>query len=314
MILNGVDFGRLWNSSGARGFFGDPDEYWYHKYWHMLGLDYTGYTFVAKTTTLLQRTGNMPLDGRWRPRELRPKCIVVKPAKGVVLNAVGLSGPGLASLLSTDKWQNRREPFVISYMPDGEAGWELRANVKTFAHSLGQELLRFRSPVALEINFSCPNVDHGSNHPDQVCQLLDIMRDGGVTCPLIPKFNALEPIQTAVEVAKCHNCDAVAVGNTIPWGRVPELIDWVKLFGTDISPLLSIGGGGLSGSPLLPLTVGWVSKARHLIDKPIIAGGGVLSARDALTVMQAGADILEVGVVGMLRPWNMRSIKDAVCK
>ena len=312
MNLGGTDFGKLWNSSGARGFFGDQDEYWYHRYWRRLGLDYDGYTFVAKTTTFLPCKGNMPLDARWRPKERCPRCIVVKPTAGVVLNAVGLSGPGFTPLLRTNKWQLRSKPFVLSYMATGVEHWEHRADARVFAPALARELPFFRAPVALEVNFSCPNVDHGANDPGNILDILGMLRAGGVTCPLIPKFNALEPVQTAVEVSESPLCSAVAVGNTIPWGRLPELIDWRGLFGSDISPLVHLGGGGLSGAPLLPLTVAWVTAARHRVRKPLIAGGGVLSSRDARVVLAAGADALEVGVVGMLRPWRTRGIRKAV--
>lgn len=313
MNLDGIDFGRLWNSSGARGFFGDQDEYWYHKYWRRLGLDYDGYTFVAKTSTTFPRVGNMPLDARWRPRERRPRCIVVKPAAGVVLNAVGLSGPGIVAMLRTNKWQLRKQPTVLSYMPTTLTHLQtLAEDAAIFGDYLAKELPRFNAPVALQVNFSCPNVDHGGNDPDEVVGVLRALRHVGVTCPLVPKFNALEPVRTAVEVAESPFCAAVAVGNTIPWGRAAEHIDWRGLFGSDVSPLAHLGGGGLSGSPLLPLTTAWVAAARGLIRKPLVAGGGVLSARDARVVLAAGADVLEVGVVGMLRPWRARGIRDAV--
>ncbi len=116
MRLRGHDFGPVLNSSGARGFYGEG--YWFHDLWHQLGLDYTGSTFVQKTTTLTARAGNMPLDGV-TPKELLPKCIVVKPFKGVVLNSVGLSGPGAAVIL--EAWGKAPEalpagPKMLSFM------------------------------------------------------------------------------------------------------------------------------------------------------------------------------------------------------
>jgi len=57
--MRGIDFGPVWGASGVLGFFGEG--YWYHRYWKPFGLNFSGVTFVAKTTTLKERSGNMPL-------------------------------------------------------------------------------------------------------------------------------------------------------------------------------------------------------------------------------------------------------------
>src|SRR3989338_1556485 len=60
MELRGVHFGPVLDASGVRGFFGEG--YWHHRYCKPFGLRFDGATFVAKTTTLLPRAGNMPLQ------------------------------------------------------------------------------------------------------------------------------------------------------------------------------------------------------------------------------------------------------------
>ena len=93
MILRGIDFGHVMNASGARNFFGQG--YWFHPWLKSFGLDYTGSTFVAKTTPFAPRAGHMPLSGiSLQPVELMPKCIKVNMLRGAVLNAVSLSSPG----------------------------------------------------------------------------------------------------------------------------------------------------------------------------------------------------------------------------
>src|SRR5271157_6436210 len=103
MKLRGIEFGNVFNASGARGFNGEG--YWFHSLWRWFGLDYTGSTFTAKTTTLMLRPGNMPVDAKGRMLGWLPDCIVVKPWAGVALNAVGLSGPGILALV--EQWQKR---------------------------------------------------------------------------------------------------------------------------------------------------------------------------------------------------------------
>ncbi len=112
MQLRGIEFGNILAASGVQGFFGEG--YWFHLPLRPLGLDLSGVTFVSKTATLAPYKGNMPLT-RWHtPRAPFPACIKVRPLRGVVLNAVGLSNPGLRALLQDGRWQSRTEPFFIS--------------------------------------------------------------------------------------------------------------------------------------------------------------------------------------------------------
>jgi len=115
MKLRNIEFGDVFCASGARNFFGEG---WsYHQPLRHFGLDYSGSTLITKTTTIDPRDGNMPLQAdSTQPVELRPKCIVIKPWDAVVLNSVGLSGPGLEWILKQNKWQKKKDPAVISFM------------------------------------------------------------------------------------------------------------------------------------------------------------------------------------------------------
>lgn len=119
MQLRGIHFRPVCNAAGAQGFFGEG--YPHHRWWKRLGLTFENCGFVAKTTTLLKRSGNMPLaDDGITPREWKPKCIVVKPLAGVVLNSVGLSGPGAKALLDDGRWQDRdSEPLPVVHVRPG---------------------------------------------------------------------------------------------------------------------------------------------------------------------------------------------------
>src|SRR3989344_980370 len=134
MILRGVDFGRVWSASGVQAFFGEG--YPFHKKLGPLGPKFDGMTFVAKTTTLSFREGNMPLEDDHTQEELFPSCIKVKPFKGVVLDAVGLSGPGARVLLASGKWQRRINPFFISFMSVAETPQKRREELEEFVKLL----------------------------------------------------------------------------------------------------------------------------------------------------------------------------------
>jgi dihydroorotate dehydrogenase len=248
------------------------------------------------------------------PAAFKPKCIVVKPLQGVALNAVGLSGPGAEFLFKTGKWQQRTEPFAISFMAvEHDAGLRLN-ELAEFLSLLARHLKDFKAPVALQINFSCPNVEHKHETEELVREVIKFLELCYlvVDVPIIPKFNILLPPEAAAEISKHPACRAINVSNTIPWGELPQKIDWQRLFGTLESPLKEFGGGGLSGAPLLPLVADWVirAKTRAKVSKPIIAGGGILKKSDAKVMFDCGAQAVAIGSVSMLRPWRVQGIID----
>lgn len=151
LVLQGIDFGPVQCASGARGWFGEG--YWYHKY--VPGLNWKGSTFVAKTTTLRAREGNMPLNARGGAKEWLPKCVVVKMREGVVLNSVGLSGPGAAALFEMEKWQQIKEPFFLSFMSVADTQERRYNEACGFVEQLLIHECGFSAPFGIQINFSC---------------------------------------------------------------------------------------------------------------------------------------------------------------
>jgi dihydroorotate dehydrogenase len=320
--LKGIEFGRVWCSSGARNFFGEG---WpHHRRLGPLGPDWSGSTFVAKTTTVEPRAGNLPLrPGTTTPREVVPRCIRVNFRRGAVLNAVGLSGPGLESLLADGRWQARLDPFLLSFMAVEADPAVRRSKAGYFAARLADSRPRFRAPFGVQLNVSCPNVGLDPiGLVSEARETLSLIAGHLPDVPLLPKFNALVPVAAARDVATHPACAAVVVSNTIPWGRLPDRIDWRGLFGA-VSPLAGFGGGGLSGAPLLPIVCDWVAEAsRSTFPVPIVAGGGVLSADDAGYLFSMGVAAIELGSVAILRPWRVGGIcrainsstEDAACR
>lgn len=304
--LKGIDFGYVWDASGVRGFFGEG--YAYHKVFCSFGLNFAGSTFVAKTMTLEPRKGNIDLHGDgtlpwWR---VMPKCIVVKPIKGVVLNAVGLSNPGAEALFKQKKWQKRDRPFFLSFMAVREKKEDRLRELIEFMRIFQLHIFEFSAAVGLQLNYSCPNVGvHIDDLIEEVCEGLSMA--GKLNIPVVPKFNALLPVSAAAKIAKHSSCDALCVSNTIPWGKLPEKIDWHDLFGATVSPLAQFGGGGLSGAPLLPIVTEWVRDARtYGMRKPINASGGILRPHDVDALFSEGASSVSIGSIAMLRPWRVQ--------
>jgi len=307
MRLRGIEFGHVLDASGARGWFGEGHSF--HRF-IPFGLHFDGSTFVAKTTTLEARRGNAILrsDGL-TPRVVGQRCVAVNWRKGIVLNAFGLPGPGFRALLDTGSWQQRRSPFFLSFMAIKESPEESLSEVRTFVEILKETLPSFSAPIGLQVNFSCPNVRH-LEHVEIFRKHLDIYQSLGI--PIMPKISATLSIDAALAIEEHPACDAICVSNSIPWGELPDRIDWRKLFGNE-SPLKEFGGGGLSGAPLLPIVAAWVREARAAgFRKPINAGGGILGIKDVEVLLNAGATSVFVGSIAMLRGWRLhRTIRHA---
>lgn len=311
LTLRGTDYGKVFCAPGALGFFGEG--YPYHQVMKWLGMRWVGTGFVSKTIVFPPRAGNMPFrSDQLTPRErLIPRSIVIKPLSGHVLNAVGLSGPGAHWALNTGRWQARREPFMISFMSVAPTTKERLAETRAFVVLLKPYLPQFLGKVALQVNRACPNTDHP---PDdfyaETNDMLDILSELGI--PLVVNYNPTVPGEVMLATANHYACDALWIGNTIPWGD--PRINWQALFGNNESPLarrnLPVpGGGGLSGPACLPHTIERVLVARRLgITKPIVAGNGIQRSSDVTLLRKAGADAVAIGAVAMVRPWRMRSI------
>lgn len=311
MKLNDIDFGVVFNASGARGFYGEG---WpFHRLLKPFGLNYEGSTFVSKTLTHQPKIGH--LKSVWFP-----KCIKIYPGKECVLNAVGLTNPGFYSFLF-ESIPDKKNPFRtltrMSCLPpqtilsvagspqelSNMSEWLVIAReeylFKLFLTSKDQANIE---PVqlALQLNSSCPNVENNYSIQEQ----LDALDS---SFPVIVKVGVHFDLNEVLKLQEHPKCSALSITNTLPWGH--PLLNCKNLFGSDISPLAKFGGGGLSGKPLFPLMIDYLSSLRAGgWKKPIIAGGGILSTRDIDNAFHHGANAIELGSVSLLKPWRVQSL------
>lgn len=329
--IRGTDFGPVWVASGALNFFGDG---WpQHKKLRLLfgdRFDYAGATFVAKTTTAYERAGNMPLRSNLMPKKILPDCIYVSPRSwlhGSMLNAVGLSGPGveyLASSVGGFSWYSRTEPFMISFMPVGSTPAERMDEVRFFVKILLDQWRKhggFNAPVAIQLNLSCPNTGHAIEEFEaEVLVWMDELSQLGV--PILYKFSVTTDAHMAVRLCSHPSCDGICISNTVPWGQLPydpdtnAGIPWQKIFGCRKSPLAKYGGGGYSGKYLLPLVISWIRKfkfccaiySEELRNRlHINAGGGILHPADVERLLYFGAHSVSIGAISILRPHRLQA-------
>ena len=217
------------------------------------------------------------------PRLGNPPHRVCETPAGM-LNAIGLQNPGVEKVVAEILPQlDFRETRFIANV-SGSTVEEYAAVTQRFANS----------PIdAIEINISCPNVKEGGvtfgNDPDMSARVVEACR--GVTDkPLITK---LSPNQTdiAENARRCIDAgtDAFAVINTL-MGMAIDV--------EGRRPVIGNVQGGLSGPAIKPvalLKVYQVAQICRAHKIPIIGQGGIVSARDALEFLIAGASAVGIG-------------------
>lgn len=316
MVLRNIYFPRALGASGVQGFFGDPfhPEYRHSKFIKFFWGDiFKDMGFVAKTATAEYNKGNVRLNG-FAFRHFLPDAIYPMPLKAAALNAVGLSNPGFESLLWHGLWQFRKDNFMLSFMAISKSRKERMNETERFVKILEPRIPKFMGKFALQVNLSCPNTGHDQNElVGESAEMFDILSVLGV--PLIPKINALITPEKANKIMEHKECDALCFSNTIPFGELPEIIDWRKYSGKNgKSPIENRGykvKGGLSGKPIFPVVYNWLKlfNDQYPNSKPVIAGGGITTKGDVRRLSELGCvDAISVGTVAFTRPWAVQGI------
>lgn len=271
-------------ASGALGFDGDDSGHGLMKLWkkpfRWLGLlRPKEFTVIAKTVTLKPRKGNLSLLTPWR-------C--VRRIKGGWVNSVGLTNPGYFQwfVQNYNHVTNRGYKMVASISPD--TAKEAVSMCSLFNH--------WYELVGVQINLSCPNVQHTKELNNQ----LDIVESALITShhPILLKLGYHDQyVQFLKEVEKRKlNVEAVELINTVPWDMI---------YPDTPSPLAKYNlKGGVSGRPIAFLAC----KALHDVKKagiriPVISGGGIYSYDDVVIRHGLGARAFAIGTLFTNRPW-----------
>lgn len=218
------------------------------------------------------------------PRAGRPTPRMAETNSGM-LNSIGLQGPGIDSFLQRDlPWLlSRGARAVVSI-----AG----STVDEYAE-LASRLSDAAGVTAIEVNISCPNVEHRGQvfacSPVDAAAVVEAVRARARYD--IPVFAKLSPdVTDIVEIARAcvsAGADGLSMINTL----LGMVIDTETM-----RPVLAGLTGGLSGPAIRPVAVRCIWQVRAALpDVPIIGMGGVMTGRDALELMLAGASMVSVG-------------------
>ncbi|MCX8036261.1 MAG: dihydroorotate dehydrogenase [Candidatus Sumerlaeia bacterium] len=240
---------------------------------------------AVKGLTLQPRAGNKP------PR------VVETPAG--MLNAIGLENVGIERYLAEKLPYLRRLDTVIIANISGFSVDEYRALTERLCEARGADLI--------EVNVSCPNVQHGGmafgSDPAMLEQITRAVVDRA-TVPVIVKLSPnVTDIAAMARVVEQSGGAAVSLVNTF----LAMVIDVERR-----RPVLGNRTGGLSGPAIRPIAVRMVREVFGAVKIPIIGIGGIMTARDALEFILAGATAVAVGTANFVNPTAAVEVLDGI--
>ena len=218
-----------------------------------------------------------------RPRSGRPTPRMAETPSGM-LNSIGLQGPGIDAFLAHDlPWLRERGARAVVSIAGGSTDEYV---------ALAKRL--YREPVDLiEVNISCPNVESRGQvfacDPLAASRVISAVRRAAH--PNTPIFAKLSPDVTDIGQIARAVADAGADGISLINTLLGMVIDTETL-----QPALGGVTGGLSGPAIRPVAVRCVWQVHragpHL---PLLGMGGIMTGKDALQFILAGASAVSVG-------------------
>ncbi len=242
-------------------------------------LDQNGYTMKrilekGAGAAVTKSIGKEPRSGYVPP--------IVSVIEGGLINAVGLSNPGIRNISGEIKIAKESNKPVIGsiFGATPDEFLSLAASMQDFGVD------------AVELNLSCPHVkgvgtEVGSD-PSLVKEIVKTLK-GSLR---IPVFSKLSPnVNSVLEIANAAiDSDGLVLINT------------VKGMAIDVyarRPVLSNGFGGLSGPAIRPVGIRYVYEVKKELDPLIIGVGGIENGIHAIEYFMAGASAVQIGTALM---------------
>lgn len=236
-----------------------------------------------------------------RPREGLPTPRMVETPSGM-LNAIGLQNPGI------DGWLEHDLPWLVEH--GATTVVSIAGDTVDDFVQVARRLRGVEGVHAVEINLSCPNVEHrGLVFALDADASAALVRGVRRVCdvPVLAKLSA--DASDVVGVARAA-VDAGADGLTLINTVLGMAIDPVSG-----RPELANTYGGLSGPAIRPIAVRVVHQVHHAMPEvPIVGCGGVRSVEDVVQFLRAGASAVAVGTGGFVDPYATESLRDGLAE
>lgn len=248
--------------------------------------------FITKSITIEKRDGN-------------PVPRIVETDSGM-LNAIGLANVGIERFIA------EKIPLIKQY----KTPFFVNIAGKTIEEytSVAEKLAAFDEIAGLELNISCPNVKKGGitfgTDPELVHKITSSVKKSAGKKILIVKLTPnVTDISAIASAAIEAGADSLSMINTF----TAMVIDIETK-----RPVLANRTGGLSGPAIKPIAVYLTNKVYNEAAKPanvpILAGGGIRNASDAIEFIIAGATAVTVGTASFVYPDSAVKIINGIKK
>jgi dihydroorotate dehydrogenase len=216
-----------------------------------------------------------PQVGNPRPRLFRLR------ADEALINRMGFNNAGAVALAAR----------IAEARPHLPAGFVVGVNIgRNRDGDVGDYPAAARAVAAaadyLAINVSSPNTPglRELQHPDRLREIVAAVADAAPGLPLLVKLSP--DLSDAERAALLEGLDEAPLGGLIVSNST------VTRSGLR-SRRIAQEEGGLSGRPLLPMTLRALSQVRRR-PRTVVASGGIGSADDARAAIEAGADLVQL--------------------
>ena len=209
-----------------------------------------------------------------------------------LINSIGLQNPGVQHFIDVE----------LNEMLELKQKYGTVAIANLGGHSEeeyveGAALLSESAVDIVELNISCPNVKQGglafgirAKDAEEVVSAVRKVCTVPLVVKLSPQAESIPDMCKAVEAA---GADGISLCNTFQ----ACAIDLEKR-----RPVFNNTFAGLSGPAIRPIALRMVWQAVGAVNIPVIGLGGILTGRDALEFIMAGAAAVQVGTANFLDP------------
>jgi dihydroorotate dehydrogenase (NAD+) catalytic subunit len=197
-----------------------------------------------------------------------------------LLNAMGLPNPGIEAY-RTEIAEARKGGVPVIGSVFGGTEEEI-AEMAILMQAAGAD--------AIELNLSCPHAkgygaEVGST-PETV-ESVCLAAKAGLKVPMLAKLTPnTSSISKLAAAAERGGADAIVAINTV---KAMTISPEARL------PILANRFGGLSGPAIRPIGVRCVYEVYDAVDIPVVGVGGIVTSRDALEYIMAGASAVQIG-------------------
>jgi dihydroorotate dehydrogenase (NAD+) catalytic subunit len=206
-----------------------------------------------------------------------------------MLNAIGLENVGLEAVV--------KEKLPVLKKIDAPVFINIYGKTIEEYAELASRLEDVEEVSGIEVNISCPNVACGGMafgaYPESAAQVVRKVRKRTTRHMMVKLSPNVTDISEIARSAEGEGADSISLINTITGMAI------------DIEtrrPKLANITGGLSGPAIRPIALRMVWQAIQAVNIPIIGVGGIMTAKDALEFLIAGAVAVQVGTANFINP------------